>query len=55
MPGYMWDYYEPSPLMSTYLVAFLVSEYAVVPSNSSLSPNIEVNVWARPDAKELTR
>ena len=42
MPGYNWDYYQTSPVMSTYLVAFLVSEYIEVPSEPALSPNIQV-------------
>lgn len=53
MPGYVWDYYETSPLMSTYLVAFLVSEYVDVPSSPHLS-DTQFRVWTRPEAENLT-
>ncbi len=54
MPGYVWDIYQTSPEMSTYLVAFLVSEYIDVQSNPALS-NTQVRVWARPEAEKLTK
>ncbi|XP_046393612.1 aminopeptidase N-like [Ischnura elegans] len=57
--GWIWDHYEPSPPMSTYLLAFLVApestsmEQHWVPQNST-SPesmgvnNISVSIWTRP-------
>jgi aminopeptidase N len=39
--------------MSTYLVAFLVSEFVGIPSEPGLS-NVEFRIWARADARNLT-
>ncbi len=47
-PGYVWDFFEPTVTMSTYLVAFVVSELDVYLANPSLS-NVEFRIWARPD------
>lgn len=43
LPGYVWDHYEESVPMSTYLVAFVVSDLA----NKS---NGNFTVWARKEA-----
>ncbi|EFX81628.1 hypothetical protein DAPPUDRAFT_317254 [Daphnia pulex] len=51
--GFVWDYYETSVTMSTYLVAFLVSEFVGIPSEPGLS-NVEFRIWARADARNLT-
>jgi len=47
-PGYVWDFFEPTVTMSTYLVAFVVSELDVYLANPSLS-NVEFRIWTRPD------
>ncbi|KAI9551913.1 hypothetical protein GHT06_022250 [Daphnia sinensis] len=53
VPGFVWDYYETSVTMSTYLVAFLVSEFVGIPSEPGLS-NVQFRIWARADARNLT-
>ena len=51
--GYVWDIFEPTILMPTYLVAFLVSEYEFVESSPAVS-NVTFRVWARPEWKSRT-
>ena len=53
LSGYVWDYYAPSLKMSSYLVAFLVSEFNYVTSDPSLS-KMKVRVWSRPDTQNQT-
>lgn len=45
MPSYLWDHYERSVPMSTYLVAFIVSDFEVLKSESG-----KFRVWARSEA-----
>nr|XP_034185647.1 aminopeptidase Ey [Osmia lignaria]XP_034185648.1 aminopeptidase Ey [Osmia lignaria]XP_034185650.1 aminopeptidase Ey [Osmia lignaria] len=47
LPSYMWDHYERSVPMSTYLVAFIVSDFEVLKSESG-----NFRVWARREAIE---
>ncbi|XP_037093237.1 aminopeptidase N-like [Pollicipes pollicipes] len=49
MPGFVWDIYEKSVPMSTYLVAFLVSDLAVKEADPGVSDTL-FRVWARPSA-----
>lgn len=42
---YVWDHYEQSVPMSTYLVAFIVSDF-----EHMKSPNNNFTVWARKEA-----
>jgi len=51
--GYVWDIYEPSVVMSSYLVAFMVSEFIYVTSDPSLS-DVEFRIWARPAFRNQT-
>lgn len=48
MPGYLWDRYETSLKMSTYLVAMMISEMVSVKS-TPLDNNVEFRIWARPN------
>lgn len=52
-PGFVWDIFEPSIKMSTYLVAFLVSEFVNVESDPALS-NVLFRIWARPAFRNQT-
>ncbi|XP_023288739.1 aminopeptidase N [Orussus abietinus] len=45
VPTYLWDHYERSVPMSTYLVAFIVSDFKVLKSKSG-----NFGVWARNEA-----
>ena len=48
-PGYIWTEFEITPVMSTYLVAFAVSDFTSV--TSELQPGrVPHTVWARYDA-----
>lgn len=49
MPGWTWDHYQVSLPLSTYLVAFVVSDFANRSSDPGLS-KIPFRVWAREDA-----
>lgn len=53
MPGYVWDSFEKTPIMSTYLVALMVSEFTATPSDSSLS-NVHFRIISRPDFENET-
>lgn len=53
LPGYVWDIYQSSPVMSSYLVAFLISEYNYVESDPAVS-NTTFRIWARPDYMDYT-
>ena len=48
---YVWDVYEESVPMSTYLVAFVVSKFGNEVSPSDLANNnVTFRIWARKDA-----
>ena len=47
MPGYVWDFYATSLKMSSYLVAFLVSEFVDLPA--SPSHRVPFRLWVRPE------
>lgn len=48
LPGYLWDEFQESVPMSTYLLAFVVSDFKKL-SDGTFS------VWARPEAIESAR
>ncbi len=50
-PGYVWDEYEATPVMSTYLVCFAVTDFAYEEASGSSSPM--QRTWARRDAVEV--
>ncbi|KAF7266417.1 hypothetical protein GWI33_020248 [Rhynchophorus ferrugineus] len=45
--GWVWDHFEPSPPMSTYLVAFTISDFESLSANSSTGTVFKV--WAPKD------
>lgn len=53
LPGYVWDNYQTSVKMSSYLVAMMVSEFIGIPADPGLS-NVQFRIWARPEARNLT-
>ena len=48
-PGYVWDEYGPTPVMSTYLLAWAVGDLASVTSEPT-SNGVTFRTIARPDA-----
>ncbi|XP_027211488.2 aminopeptidase N [Penaeus vannamei] len=46
--GWLWDHYEESVPMSTYLVAFVVSDFANM--NSTVNDHVLFRVWSRQSA-----
>ncbi|XP_037773440.1 aminopeptidase N-like [Penaeus monodon] len=46
--GWVWDRYEKSVPMSTYLVAFVVSDFVQI--NTTVNDNVVLRVWARREA-----
>lgn len=51
---WVWDRYEESVPMSTYLVAFVVSDFGYRTSPMEHS-NITFNIWARKNALDQVR
>ncbi len=49
LSGYVWDQYETSLKMSSYLVAFLVSEFVPVPVNATGLNRVPFRLWTRPE------
>ena len=48
LPDYVWDHYQESVPMSTYLVAFVVSDFASMSTNEEQQGNgTRFKVWAR--------
>lgn len=47
---YVWDHYEESVKMSTYLVAFVVSKFGQEVSPPAGGSNTTFRIWARQDA-----
>lgn len=53
MPGYYWDYFQTSVPMSSYLVAFLVSDLEEVES-TTVSKSVPFRAWVRPESRNLS-
>ena len=45
MPDYVWDVYDTTPVMSSYLVAMMVSEYKIAVSDPPLN-DFQVRILA---------
>jgi len=55
IPGteYVWDVYQPSLKMSTYLVAFVVSDF-VFQTSAPTENGVEFRIWSREEASSQT-
>ena len=49
---YVWDHFQESVKMSSYLVAFVVSKFRF--EETTLENNVTFRVWARPDYLDQT-
>lgn len=49
---YVWDHYQTTVKMSTYLVAFLVSEFTAVPAEPG--HRVPFRLWVKPESQHLT-
>jgi len=54
LPDYVWDRYQTSLKMSTYLVVLMVSEFVSSPAPPDLS-NVEFNMWSRVIVQDQTK
>ena len=50
---YMWDIYQDSPVMSTYLLAFIVSRFTYRQSET-LSNGVQFRIWSRRSVVDQT-
>ncbi|XP_022900497.2 aminopeptidase N [Onthophagus taurus] len=48
-PGWHWDHFQPSPPMSTFTLAFIVSEFHYLERNTTEEIDMGIKVWGRPD------
>ncbi|XP_058826206.1 aminopeptidase N isoform X2 [Topomyia yanbarensis] len=51
-PGYLKEDFEVTPRMSTYLVAFIVSDLKLVQRSQGFTP--QINIWSRPEVGRMT-
>jgi len=51
MPDYVWDYYQTTVKMSSYLVAFLVSEFEDVATTTT--HRVPFRLWVKPESRHL--
>lgn len=54
MNGWVWDHYPTTPIMSTYLIAMVVSDLRFVDYNSTESA-VKFKVWSRNEALQQTK
>ncbi|XP_055622223.1 aminopeptidase N isoform X2 [Toxorhynchites rutilus septentrionalis] len=52
-PGFLREDFEVTPRMSTYLVAFIVSDLQMVQSSVGFTP--QINIWTRPEVSRMTK
>ena len=52
--GYVWDVYQDSVKMSTYLLAFIVSDF-VYRTSDPLPNEVEFRIWSREGAEDQTQ
>ncbi|XP_058451744.1 aminopeptidase N isoform X2 [Malaya genurostris] len=51
-PGYLREDFEVTPRMSTYLVAFIVSDLKLVQRSQGFTP--QINIWSRAEVGKMT-
>ena len=54
MQDYVWDFYQTTVKMSSYLVGMMVSEFTGVLSESELN-RVPFTIWTRPSLTKLTK
>jgi aminopeptidase N len=50
---YMWDMYQDSPIMSTYLLAFIISRFTYKQSEAT-SNGVQFRIWSRKSVSDQT-
>ncbi|XP_059621978.1 aminopeptidase N isoform X2 [Phlebotomus argentipes] len=53
-PGYVQEDFQMTPRMSTYLVAFIVSDLVESNTTSALQDSPRIRVWSRPEMSDMT-
>uniref|UniRef100_A0A8D8FLW3 Aminopeptidase N n=4 Tax=Culex pipiens TaxID=7175 RepID=A0A8D8FLW3_CULPI len=51
-PGFLREDFETTPRMSTYLVAFVISDLQLVQRSEGFTP--QINIWSRPEVGRMT-
>lgn len=51
-PGYLKEDFETTPKMSTYLVAFIISNLRLAQRSEGFTP--QINIWSRPEVTRMT-
>ncbi|KAI4458984.1 protease m1 zinc metalloprotease [Holotrichia oblita] len=57
-PGWVWDHFEQTPVMSTFTVGFVVSEFVYVERNKTEDDKdmgLDIKVWSRPDYLDMLK
>lgn len=50
--GWVWNEFQPSVPMSTYLIGYVVSEFKPSQGETPPNSNVQFQVWSRPEALE---